>query len=811
LRFFFIPKGYIFSKNLLFRDYIRTMRYTIESWYVHMQFEQLHQNHSPKLWLSEQVKTPDARIRKNALRYLHDKRILITGATGKAGFAFLKFLSTDPDINIIAHHRPLQPNEFEEDTVTAPSVHYETGDLTDPNHCQQIMKDIDVLVHFAAMRYPDECYLNKQSAWKTNFGATANLLNASTDNPSFQLGILASGFMTTQPREEVQKIIYADTKYGAEKLWLTQAGLHHSETDDIRFVVVRFGSLATKEGEIGLAEYFETTSFHEGVILVTNPDATRRVMPLDQMIDLLCYPIAIPQRSPTGSILTRSDLPQIKVFDIAQTVADEYQRITFEESGKLYRPPIHVVPNDQIRVHDHIVTPEEDKQAIGFGPYVIVPPSWQNIPHDVHLSFPIKGEHAVNFVHKVPSVQELRRFRGATQENSMGDFPHTLELCPTAACSFACGSCSYGIRNDEALNEGNALNIPTMTRLIDQLKAQAQHNLESLQNGDEHDQTLAQQIHELGKFPAPGIFIAGWGEPSVVKGLPDFIKYAGQSFPVSVCTNGSYVELNGLTDPDVLSQTQMLLWSLYAPDAESFRPIAMSGNLEKKGNLFSQTDHAMHKLLEVRDQHKLPLKLAIKILISKANFPLIMQLYDYAQGFNPDRLVVRLANNFEAGQDAELSTYERHMLRQIIMRSTQDQPHHPLQQFADIFLSPDAQYKTYVPAWMDHCYHLQQGQFAMIAPDGNVALSVTTDGKPKRSIGNIKQSDWSKIWGSPQHRRQIKIADHEYRNHACANANGFCRHNGANQATNRFQQLSQPDQTGYFHPPSYMEDDGAFI
>jgi len=312
------------------------------------------------------------------------------------------------------------------------------------------------------------------------------------------------------------------------------------------------------------------------------------------------------------------------------------------------------------------------------------------------------------------------------------------------------------------------------------------------------------------RHPIPGIFIAGWGEPTLAPWLRDFIIRTGEDFPVALCTNASLLEKTGIATREVLSKMNLLLWSLYSPDATSFPDAVMSGDRNKNTNYFDSTERSIKKVLDIRKNEGLDFTFSIKVLLTRKNFPLIWQLYDYANQFNPDRLVIRLANNFEPDQDVELSPYERHMLRQLILGRTGDNPQHPLRRFADVFLKTQDKYVPYTPKWVDNCHHLTSGQFGMVDPDGKVYLSVVSDGKLGREIGNVNSNSWNTIWSGDEHKRQVKVANWEYAHHTCGAENGACRHADANFAINRFRVLKEEERAPFI-PNDYYSNDGPFV
>lgn len=728
--------------------------------------------------------TPDQGLRSRAVDWLKGKEVLVTGATGKVGVNVVRFLASN-GISVLASGLNESKRVIFEGLD---NVAYFPGDITEESYLRSLLERAEVLIHLAALTDPFACQENPSLAEKQNVEPARFITESS---PDLELAILASGFMASTYRVGDDRSVYGRTKSEAEELWLSGGDSEDSESP--RYVVARWGSVAEQNGELGIVEYFKEAA-RGGEIIIFDEEAERKVAHIDQIIDLLCFIISEGHRCPSGSIASRTDFPRINIFGIAHELVEDLVR-----QGKK-RPKISIVGiNPAVRVKDVVLSSIEEERAVVYSNFIVVPPEWVELPEEVHLSFPLRGEKAVQFVNKIPWVDALNHLRGVKPDNRVGDFPHTLEICPTSACNFGCVQCSYTDRNDSLKA---TLDKDFVFKILGGISTKLR------QNSQDSEIDLARVKEKFGVYPIPGIFIAGWGEPLVVPWIRELILRAGDDFPVGLCTNGSFLDKMGILAPEVLGKIRLLLWSVYASDEMSFRHSAM-GRRPKGKNFFSETDEGIREALRIREKHGLPMKLAIKILLNRENYELVWQMYDYVSGFNPDRLVVRLANNFEEGEEVELTTFERHKLRRIILENGSRKHFHPLKRFARIFLDPETQLK-YEPEWADHCYNLLNGQFAMIDPDGEVYCSVTIDGKPEFSIGNINEISWEELWGGEKHRQQVADGEKLYGERACFNACGNCRHNGANLAMQRYLQLDS-QQRGRLNLDYYLQNDGPFI
>ena len=118
-----------------------------------------------------------------------------------------------------------------------------------------------------------------------------------------------------------------------------------------------------------------------------------------------------------------------------------------------------------------------------------------------------------------------------------------------------------------------------------------------------------------------------------------------------------------------------------------------------------------------------------------------------------DTYHIRLVDDFEPGQDVALSAAQRSHLEQILGPSAD-----PLLQSFRTSLSRLAQSRT-------NClpYSLMEGFNAIVETDGEVFLTIPSDGNREYSIGNVNQARFRDIWGSQRHTEVIARLKNEAR------------------------------------------------
>jgi MoaA/NifB/PqqE/SkfB family radical SAM enzyme len=294
-----------------------------------------------------------------------------------------------------------------------------------------------------------------------------------------------------------------------------------------------------------------------------------------------------------------------------------------------------------------------------------------------------------------------------------------LELCPTSACPIECWFCSYTDRNQR----GTSIPFAALERVL----------------------------ADAERLGAVGVYFSGGGDPLAAKEIAQAIERAASFSGVAVQTNAVLLDRllkNGSrwlnTNLDLVS------WSIYAHNEQTFVRACQSKPL-----VFSKINENIAAAVRFRnewnrehgaDPDALPaVHISGKIIVHRDNFRVLPELVDFARGFGVDTYHIRLVDNFEPGQDVALT--EAEIAELLALTASATDPlivsfRHSLQHRSDSG-SPCPPYA------------LNEGHMAIVETDGNVYLSIPSDGNPAYSIGNITEQSLAEIWGSERHRDTI--------------------------------------------------------
>ena len=181
---------------------------------------------------------------------LDNASILITGGTGSFGKKFIEmiFKNYNPR-RIVIYSRDeykqfVVRNMFSRKLTSEQmsKLRFFIGDVRDKDRLYRALKDIDYVIHAAAMKQVPACEYNPFEAIKTNRHGAQNVIDAALDK-----GVKKVVALSTD--KAVNPInLYGGTKLVSDKLF-TAANAYSGEKGTV-FSVVRYGNVAGSRGSV---------------------------------------------------------------------------------------------------------------------------------------------------------------------------------------------------------------------------------------------------------------------------------------------------------------------------------------------------------------------------------------------------------------------------------------------------------------------------------------------------------------------------------------------------------------------------------
>ena len=179
-------------------------------------------------------------MRKN---FFKNKSFLITGGTGTFGKEALKFLSKKKGVKkIVLFARDEHKfHDLERFNNLPKNVRLFIGDVRDENRIDIALKDIDYVLHAAALKHVPYAEYNPSECINTNIAGTNNVINACIRN-KVKKCVLVSTDKAVNPIN-----LYGATKLCCEKNFIASNNYSINSTS---FLVTRYGNVVGSRGSL---------------------------------------------------------------------------------------------------------------------------------------------------------------------------------------------------------------------------------------------------------------------------------------------------------------------------------------------------------------------------------------------------------------------------------------------------------------------------------------------------------------------------------------------------------------------------------
>ena len=244
----------------------------------------------------------------------NNKNILITGGTGSFGKKYTKILleKYKPNKIIIYSRDELKQYEMSQD-YNDRCMRYFIGDVRDADRLKKAMKDVDFVIHAAALKHVPIAEYNPMECIKTNIYGAQNVIDAALENGVSKIIALS----TDKAANPVN--LYGATKLASDKLFVAANNLVGSQ--DTQFSVVRYGNVIGSRGSV--VPYFQKL-LREGTTFlpITDEKMTRFMITLEDGVNFVLKNF---ERMQGGEIFVQK-IPSMRMVDLADAMAPNLER-----------------------------------------------------------------------------------------------------------------------------------------------------------------------------------------------------------------------------------------------------------------------------------------------------------------------------------------------------------------------------------------------------------------------------------------------------------------------------------------------------
>ena len=282
------------------------------------------------------------------------KTILITGGTGSFGQAFVKRVIRDyPKVKRLIVYSRDELKQFEMQqhfpVTTFPFMRYFLGDVRDLNRLMLALRNVDFVVHAAALKQVPAAEYNPMECVKTNVIGGQNLIDACLANNVRKVVALS----TDKAAGPIN--LYGATKLVSDKLFVAANQLSGERKS--RFSVVRYGNVAGSRGSV-IPYFKKKVAENCSEIPVTDDRMTRFFITLAQGVDFVLKSFG---RMHGGETFVPK-IPSFKIKDLADVIAPGVpQKIVGIRPGE--------------KLHEIMIPRDCSHESIEFKEYYVIKPS----------------------------------------------------------------------------------------------------------------------------------------------------------------------------------------------------------------------------------------------------------------------------------------------------------------------------------------------------------------------------------------------------------------------------------------------------
>ncbi len=284
-----------------------------------------------------------------------NKSILITGGTGSLGKALTKhILHNYPKVKrLIIFSRDEQKQfqmaqEYPESNY--PQIRFFIGDVRDKERIVRAFREVDYVIHAAAMKHVPIAEYNPDECVKTNIGGAQNVIQAALET-SVERVVALSTDKACAPIN-----LYGATKLTSDKLFVAANNIRGS--NPIKFSVVRYGNVMGSNGSV-IPFFLEKRKGN--VLPITDPNMTRFNITLQGGVDMVMHAL----KNAWGGEIFIPKIPSYRILDIANAIGPNCQKEL-----------VGIRPGE--KVHEEMITASDSFFTYDLGKYYVILPSNPN-------------------------------------------------------------------------------------------------------------------------------------------------------------------------------------------------------------------------------------------------------------------------------------------------------------------------------------------------------------------------------------------------------------------------------------------------
>ncbi|HVJ56099.1 MAG TPA: UDP-N-acetylglucosamine 4,6-dehydratase (inverting) [Aliidongia sp.] len=291
-----------------------------------------------------------------------DKSVLITGGTGSFGRRFVSNLLQRSRARRVVIYSRDEFKQYEMQSELgnqgASILRFFIGDVRDQSRLALAMREVDIVIHAAALKHVPAAEYNPFECIRTNVNGAENVVHAALQNGVDKVLALS----TDKAANPIN--LYGASKLASDKIFVAANNL--SGSVGTRFSVVRYGNVVGSRGSV--VPFFRKL-LAEGTdhLPVTDERMTRFWITLQQGVDFVASSVAMMR----GGEIFVPKIPSMRVSDLARSMAPG-----------LPLKVIGIRPGEKL--HEVMVTEDDSRLTLELEDRYVIEPSfsfWTREPY----------------------------------------------------------------------------------------------------------------------------------------------------------------------------------------------------------------------------------------------------------------------------------------------------------------------------------------------------------------------------------------------------------------------------------------------
>ncbi|MBO6782207.1 MAG: UDP-N-acetylglucosamine 4,6-dehydratase (inverting) [Alphaproteobacteria bacterium] len=283
--------------------------------------------------------------------------VMVTGGTGSFGQAFVRgtLARFKPRKLIVFSRDELKQHEMQQhpDFRAQECMRYFIGDVRDADRLEMAMRDVDYVIHAAALKQVPAAEYNPFECIRTNVHGAENIVTASIRTDVKKVIALS----TDKAANPIN--LYGASKLAADKIFVAANNLSGGQPV---FSVVRYGNVAGSRGSV-VPFFRQLVEAGADEIPITDPRMTRFWITIQQGVEFVLSCLA----SMHGGEIFVPKIPSMKVVDVAEALAPGLPHAT-----------VGIRPGEKL--HEVMVTEDDARSTVELEDrYVILRSDDQNL------------------------------------------------------------------------------------------------------------------------------------------------------------------------------------------------------------------------------------------------------------------------------------------------------------------------------------------------------------------------------------------------------------------------------------------------